>query len=89
MADKLRIVAARISPKLAARVDKVTAPGLRPRFTISELVAWGLESVLPEAEEALRLGKARRPDNEILAEARHNEQVIAKRAAHRKRKADR
>ena len=68
-------------------MDKVTAHGQRPRFTITELVEWGLESVLPEAEAALERGKARRPDSEILAERDRNEAVIAKRKAYRQRRA--
>ena len=86
MGDRTRIITARISPKLAARVDRVTAHGQRPRFTITELIEWGLESVLPEAEAALERGQARRPDGAILAERDRNDQVMAKRKAYRQRK---
>jgi hypothetical protein len=79
MTDKTRIVTARISPKLAARLDRVTDKGLsRFALSITELVEWGLETVLPQAEAQLD-AKTRRPDEVILAEKDANDRRRARR----------
>jgi hypothetical protein len=62
MSDRTRIITARISSDLAARVVRATDK-TRSRYALSitELVEWGLETVVPLAEADLEAHHKRKP----------------------------